>query len=63
MQSLTTGGSTEAEFIAAHTAANIACYLQMVLKQLGYKQSAPTPIHIDNILALKIINDNMSPTE
>ena len=57
-QSLTAGNLTKAEFIAAHTAAKIAQYLQMVLKQLGYEQCAPTPIHIDNMLALKIINDN-----
>ena len=60
---LTAGSSTEAEFIAAHTAAKIACYLCMVLKQLGYEQHGPTPIHIDNMSALKIINKNMLPTE
>ena len=32
MQLLTAGSSTKAEFIAAHTAAKIAHYLQMVLK-------------------------------
>ena len=62
-QLVTAGSSTEAEFIAAHTAAKITRYLQMILKQLGYEQSVPTPIHIDNMLALKIINDNMSPIE
>ena len=35
----------------------------MVLKQLGYEQPQTTVIHIDNISALKIINDNTSPTE
>ena len=34
-QLLTTGSSTKAEFIYAHTDENIACYLCMVLKQLG----------------------------
>ena len=62
-QSLTAGSSTEAEFIAAHTAAKIAKYLQMILKQLGYEQKQPTPIHIDNMSALQIINNNTSPTE
>ena len=33
----------------------------MILKQLGYEQNDPTPIH--NMSALKIINDNASPTE
>ena len=51
-QSLTASSSTEAEFIAAHAAAKIARYLQMLLKQLGYKQKDPTPIHIDNLPAL-----------
>ena len=49
-QSLTASSSTEAEFIAAHTAAR---YLRMVLKQLGFKQTAPTPIHIGKMCALK----------
>ena len=63
-QSLTAGSSTEAEFIAVHTAAKIAKYLQMILKQLGYEQTKPTPIHIDNMSALQIIiNNNTSPTE
>ena len=36
----------------------------MVLKQLlGYEQHGLTSIHIDNMLALKIINENMLPTE
>ena len=60
-QSLTTGSSTEAEFIAAHTAAKIAKYLCMIFKQLGYEQTKPTPIHIDNLSALQIINNNNSP--
>ena len=62
-QSLTASSSTEAEFIAAHAAAKIARYLRMFLKQLGYDQKDPTPIHIDNLPALKMINDNSSPTE
>ena len=51
-QSLTAGSSTEAEFIATHIIVEIAKYLQMVLKQLGYEQKSPTPIHIDNMSAL-----------
>ena len=52
MQSLTAGSSTEVEFIAALTAAKIAQYLPMVLKQLGFKQTSSTLIHINNISAL-----------
>ena len=62
-QTLTAGSSTEAEFIAAVTAAKLACYLRCVLKQLGEEQTEPTDIYIDNLSALKIINDNCSPTE
>ena len=35
----------------------------MLLKQLGYEQKDPTHIHIDNLPALQMINDNSSPTE
>ena len=35
----------------------------MILKQLGYEQKKPTPIHIDNMSTLQIINNNTSPTE
>lgn len=33
----------------------------MVLKQLGYEQKSPTPIYIDNMSALQVINNNASP--
>ena len=62
-QSITASSSTEAEFIAAHVAAKIVRYIQMLLKQLGYEQVGPTPIHIDNLPTLKMINDSTSPTE
>ena len=35
----------------------------MIFKQLGYEQTNPTPIHIDNLSALQIINNNTSPTD
>lgn len=62
-KSLTASSSTEAEFIIVHVAAKIAKYLWMVLKQLRYKQKLPTPIYIENMSALQIINNNTSPTE
>ena len=46
-----------------HVAAKIAKYLYMVLKQLGYEQKSPTSIHINNMSALQIINNNTSPTK
>ena len=62
-QTLTAGSSTEAEFIAAVTAAKLARYLRCILKQLDEEQTEPTVIYIDNLSALKIINDNCSPTD
>ena len=62
-QSLTAGSSTEAEFITAHSAGKIAHYLSFLLKDLGYEQTNPTPIYINNLPALQIINNNSSPTE
>ena len=35
----------------------------MVMKQLGYKQTGTTIIHIDNMSALKMINENTASTE
>ena len=35
----------------------------MVLKQLDYEQTDPTPIYIDYLSALQMINDNTYPTE
>ena len=62
-QTLTAGSSTEAEFITATTVAKLTRYLRCVLKQLSKEQTAPTDIYIDNLSALKIINDNCYPTE
>ena len=62
-QTLTAGSSTKAEFITAVTAAKLTCYLRCILKQLGEEQTAPTDIYIDNLSALKIVNNNCSPTE
>ena len=60
---MNTGSSTEVEFIAAVTATKLAWYFRCVLKQLGEEQTEPTDIYIDNLSALKIINNNCSPTE
>ena len=61
-QSLTASSSTEAEFIAAYDAAKAVRYLRFVLEELGFPEQEPTKIYIDNQSALKIINDNQSPT-
>ena len=62
-QTLTAGSSTEAEFIAAVTTAKLIWYLCCVLKQLGEKQTKPADFYINNLYALKITNDDCSPTE
>ena len=54
--------STEAEFIAAVTAAKTAIYLRSVLNELGFQQDEPTPIYEDNASAIEIINAQ-KPTE
>ena len=53
----------KAEFIAAHTAAQMARYLRNILRELGFLNDGPTEIFIDNESTLKIINDNTAPTE
>jgi len=55
---LTAGSSTEAESIAAVSAAKTARYLRSVLREMGFEQRGPTIIYINNMSALKIINDN-----
>ena len=62
-QTLTAGRSTEAEFIAAVTAAKLTRYLRCILKQLDKEQTEQTDIYIDNLSVLKIINDNCSATK
>lgn len=59
---LTASSSTEAEFIAAHEAAKAVRCLWFVLQELGFAEGEPMKILIDDQLALKIINDNQSPT-
>jgi hypothetical protein len=50
--------STEAEFIAAVHAAKISKYLRSILHELGYTQTAPTPLYEDNAAAILMINAN-----
>ena len=62
-QNITASSLTEAEFIAAHTAGKITRYLRMVSMESGFKQNESTIIHIDNLPALNIINNNTNPTQ
>ena len=61
-QSLTALSSTEAEFIAAVTAAKTAKYIRSVLSELGFKQEEPTPIYEDNKPTIDIVA-SQKPTE
>ncbi|GAX10430.1 hypothetical protein FisN_21Lu161 [Fistulifera solaris] len=61
-QSITATSSTEAEFLAAVTAAKHARYLRSVLAELGFPQSGPTPIYEDNMSTINMINSK-KPTE
>ncbi len=53
----------KAEFKAAHTAGKLTYYSQMVLLELEFEQKGPTLIHIDNLPALNMINNNTAPTQ
>jgi ribonuclease HI len=55
-QTVTATSSTEAEFIAAVSAAKATKYLRAILLDLGFSQTLPTPIYIDNASAIQIIN-------
>ncbi|KAG7341264.1 helicase domain protein [Nitzschia inconspicua] len=61
-QTVAATSSTKAEFIAAVFAAKTAKYLRAVLHELSFPQLSPTPIHIDNVSAIQIINAR-KPTE
>ena len=50
--------STESEFIAAVLAAKTGKYLRSVLHELGFAQTQPTVLYIDNKAAIDMINVN-----
>jgi hypothetical protein len=58
LQPTVSTSSTEAEFIAAVSAAKTAKYLRSVLADLGESQSGPTPLYEDNQAAIHMINDS-----
>ena len=61
-QSICAQSSTEAELIAANTAAKVTKYLRFILHELGYTQTKPTPIYEDSDSAIKIVNHSR-PTD
>ena len=50
--------STEAEFIAAVSAAKMAKYLRSVLADLGFPQKGPTTLYEDNQAAIAMVNES-----
>ena len=54
--------STEAEFVAAVSAAKTAKYLHSVLSELGFPQSGPTILYEDNQAAIAMVNENKPTT-
>ena len=56
LQATIATSSTEAELIAAVTAAKMAKYLRSVLHQLGFPQDGPTLLHEDNQAVINIVN-------
>ena len=61
-QSITALSSTEAELVAAVTAAKTARFVRAVLSELGFPQNEPTPIYEDNKPTIDIVNSK-KPTQ
>ena len=58
LQSTCSTSSTEAEFIAAVTAAKTVKYLRTVLHKLGYSIDTPTILYINNKAAIAMVNED-----
>ena len=50
--------SMEAEFLAFVLAAKMVLCLCMILSELGYPESNPMKLHVDNQAAIAIVNKN-----
>jgi hypothetical protein len=57
LQPVVATSSTEAEFVAAVSAAKVAKYLRSVLAELGFAQSKSTPLYVDNEAAIAMVNE------
>jgi hypothetical protein len=57
LQAVVATSSTEAEFVAAVSAAKVAKYLRSVLAELGFAQLKPTPLYVDNQAAIAMVNE------
>ena len=54
LQQLVTRSTTEAEYIAAGAAGMEICWVQNLLKELGYTPSAPAKLYMDNQSAMSV---------
>ena len=52
--------STEAEIIAASSAASEICYLRTLLIEMGLEQEEPTVLYVDNQGAVELARDRKS---
>jgi hypothetical protein len=57
LQATIATSSMEAEFVAAVIAAMVAKYLWSVLHELGFGQSKPTALYVDNQAAITMVNE------
>jgi hypothetical protein len=62
LQSTVSTSSTEAEFIAAVSAAKTAIYLRSVLNELGFPQIGPTILYEDNQATILMVNASKPTT-
>ena len=54
LQPVVTRSTTEAEYIAAGAAGMEICWVQNLLKELGYTPSAPSKLFMDNQSAMSV---------
>jgi hypothetical protein len=54
LQPVVTRSTTEAEYLAAGAAGMEICWMQNLLKELGYTPSAPSKLFMDNQLAMSV---------
>jgi hypothetical protein len=57
LQATSATSSTEAEFVAAVSAAKVTKYLGSVFNELGFSQDKPTPLYVDNQAAITKVNE------
>lgn len=56
-QSIVATSSTDAEYVAAHDASKEIVWARVLMQELGHQQVKPTKLFIDNIAALKLVDN------